>query len=525
MSDVQTDAAGVIGAGRAMLGIELGSTRIKACLIADDARTVLATGSSDWENRFEDRLWTYSLADVTTGLQHAYAQLVEDAGVPIEALAGIGVSAMMHGYLAFDADGELLVPFRTWRNTSTARAAAELTDELGQNIPMRWSVAHLYQAVLDGEEHLPRLASITTLAGHVHRLLTGEDVLGIGDASGMFPIRGGGYDPELVARFDRLADGRVPPLVDLLPRVLPAGAPAGTLTENGAALLDPSGVLTAGALAAPPEGDAGTGMVATDSVAPREGNVSVGTSVFAMVVLEGPLTQVHHEIDLVTTPSGDSVAMVHCNNGASELGAWAAIFRRFAEAAGSPLDADRVFEVLFREAATGEPDAGGVLAYNLLSGEPVAGLEEGRPLVIRTPDSRMTLANLMRAQVYGVFGTLALGMRVLAGEGVRLERLLAHGGLFRTEGVAERFLAGALDVPVVTGETAAEGGAWGMAVLAAYAASGAATDLTTFLRERVFADAAFRTTDPDPDDVRAFAAYLKRYEAGLAIERTAITAL
>ncbi|MFD1721645.1 xylulokinase [Amnibacterium endophyticum] len=523
------DAADVISSGRAVLGIELGSTRIKACLIAEDARTVLATGAADWENRFVDRLWTYSLDDVTAGLQHAYADLAEDVehrhGVTLESLAGVGVSAMMHGYLAFDADGELLVPFRTWRNTSTGRAAAELTEAFGVNIPMRWSVAHLYQAVLDGEEHVGRVASITTLAGHVHRLLTGEDVLGVGDASGMFPIRDGAYDEDLLARFDALADGRVPPLAELLPAVLPAGRAAGTLTEDGAELLDPSGVLTAGAVAAPPEGDAGTGMVATDSVGPREGNVSVGTSVFAMVVLEGPLSSVHHEIDLVTTPAGDPVAMVHCNNGASELGAWAAMFRRFAEAAGTPLDADRVFEVLFREAAAGEADAGGVLAYNLLSGEPVAGLDEGRPLVVRTPDSRLTLANLMRAQVHGVFGTLALGMRVLAGEGVRVDRLLAHGGLFRTQGLAERFLAGALDVPVVTGETAAEGGAWGMAVLAAYAASGAETDLRTFLADRVFAGADFRTTRPEEADVRGFAAYLDRYEAGLALERAAVTAL
>jgi sugar (pentulose or hexulose) kinase len=525
------DAARIIDEGRAVLGIELGSTRIKTVLIGGDAGTVLASGNHDWENRFQDRMWTYSLDDVETGLQAAYRALADDVrarhGVDLAEVAATGVSAMMHGYLAFDGDGGLLVPFRTWRNTSTGAAAAELTELLGVNIPLRWSIAHLHQAVLDDEPHVPRIASITTLAGYVHRRLTGRDVLGVGDASGMFPIDAAthDYDEALLGRYDGLADGRVPALRTLLPEVLDAGADAGTLTPEGAAYLDPSGGLRPGAILCPPEGDAGTGMVATNSVAPRAGNVSVGTSVFAMVVLEGPLGAVHHELDLVTTPSGDPVAMVHCNNGASELGAWAALFGRFAEVAGTPLDADAVFGALFREALEGEADAGGLLAYNLLSGEPIAGLEEGRPMVVRTPDSRLTLANLMRAQIYGVFGALALGMRVLASEGVRLERMLAHGGLFRTEGVAERFLAGALDAPVALGETAAEGGAWGMAVLAAYTASGAETDLATYLRERVFADAAFRSVEPDPADVAAFAEYLERYRAGLAVERAAVDAL
>lgn len=524
-----TDAArDLIAGGGAVLGIELGSTRIKACLVGPGAE-VLATGGKDWENEFVDRRWTYSLDAVETGLQAAYAALVADVreryGVALESLAGIGVSAMMHGYLAFDADGELLVPFRTWRNTSTGPAAEALTELLGVNIPLRWSVAHLWQAVLDDEAHVPRIAAVTTLAGYVHRRLTGQHVLGAGDASGMFPIDAHDYDADLLARFDGLAAGRLPPLRALLPSVQVAGGEAGSLTEAGAAYLDPSGALRAGAVLAPPEGDAGTGMVATNSVAPREGNVSVGTSVFAMVVLEGPLGGVHHEIDLVTTPSGDPVAMVHCNNGASELGAWAGVFARFAEAVGTPIDADRVFEVLFQEALAGEGDAGGLLAYNLLAGEPIAGLVEGRPLVLRTPDSRLTLGNLMRAHIYGVFGTLALGMRVLAAEGVRLDRMLAHGGLFRTEGVGERFLAGALAAPVAVGETAAEGGAWGMAVLAAYTASGATQDLPAYLDEHVFADAVFRSVEPDPADVEAFAAYLERYRAGLAIERAAVESL
>ncbi len=533
MTDDEKAAAAraAIEGGRAVLGVELGSTRIKACLIGDDGGTVIATGAHDWENRFVDRRWTYSLEDVESGLQAAWADLAADAqrryGVTVTSLRALGVSAMMHGYLAFDADGGLLVPFRTWRNTSTGPAAAELSEAFGVNIPMRWSVAHLRQAVLDDEEHVSRIASITTLAGYVHRRLSGRDVLGVGDASGVFPIDSAthDYDEGMLARFDGLVDGRLPALRGLLPEVLDAGAAAGELTAEGAALLDPSGVLQAGAVLCPPEGDAGTGMVATNSVAPREGNISVGTSVFAMVVLEGPLAQQHHELDLVTTPSGEPVAMVHCNNGASELGAWAGLFTRFAAASGSDLDADAVFGVLFQEALAGEGDAGGLLAYNLLSGEPIAGLDEGRPLVVRTPDSRFTLANFMRAQIYGVFGTLALGMRVLAGEGVRLDRMLAHGGLFRTEGVAERFLAGALDAPVVVGETAAEGGAWGIAVLAAYTASGADSDLSTWLDEQVFAGAAFRTVEPQADDVAAFAAYLDRYSAGLAIERAAVEAL
>ena len=530
MSD--DSAAAVISAGRAILGIELGSTRIKAVLIDEDS-AVLASGGHDWENAFVDRRWTYPLEDVRAGLQAAYRDLADDVrrahGVEVASLAAVGVSAMMHGYLAFDADGGLLVPFRTWRNTTTGPAAAELTELFGVNIPMRWSIAHLHQAVLDGEEHVARIASLTTLAGYAHRLLSGSDVLGVGDASGMFPVDPvtHDYDAALLGRYDALVGDRVPGLAlrDLLPQVLVAGRPAGCVTPEGAAFLDPTGALQAGAVLCPPEGDASTGMVATDSVARRQGNVSAGTSVFAMVVLEGPLAHVHHEIDLVTTPSGDPVAMVHCNNGASELAAWAGLFGRFAEAAGSPLDADAVFAVLLHEALAGEGDAGGLLAYNLLAGEPVVGLDEGRPLVVRTPDSRLTLPNLMRAEVYGVFATLALGMRVLAAEGVRLDRMLAHGGLFRTAGVAERFLAAALDAPVAVGETAAEGGAWGAAVLAAYTASGADLDLPTFLRTRIFAEARFRVVEPVADDVVAFGAYLERYRAGLAVERAAVAAL
>ncbi|MCU1445689.1 xylulokinase [Cryobacterium sp.] len=535
-TDRQTAARDAILAGRASLGIELGSTRIKACLIGDTPSDVLAVGSHEWENAFVDRVWTYSLEEVWSGIQSAHAALLADVekqyGVRLTGYGAIGVSAMMHGYLAFDAAGELLVPFRTWRNTTTGPAAAELTELFGVNIPLRWSVAHLHQAVLDSEPHVPQLDFVTTLAGYVHWRLTGRKVLGVGDASGMFPIDAAtkDYDAELLARYDALVAESAPrlDLARLLPEVLVAGAPAGALTPAGAALLDPSGAVQPGAVLCPPEGDAGTGMVATCSVAPRTGNVSAGTSIFAMVVLEHPLASVHHELDLVTTPAGDPVAMVHCNNGASELAAWAGMFGRFATAAGTALDSDTVFDTLFREALVGDADAGGLLAYNHLAGEPIAGLTEGRPLFVRTPDSRLTLANFMRAQLYGVFGTLSLGMRVLADEGVELDAMFAHGGLFRTAGVAQRFLAGALNAPVSVAETASEGGAWGIAVLAAYTAAvsaGSDLDLDGYLRERVFGDAEFDTTPADPLDVAGFTAYLDRYAAGLAIERTAVDTL
>ncbi|WES63827.1 FGGY-family carbohydrate kinase [Microbacter sp. GSS18] len=527
-------SADAIAAGRTALGIELGSTRIKACLVdADDPTVVLAVGGHEWENRFEDRMWTYALDDVWSGLQAAYADLVEDAekrhGVRPTTFGAIGVSAMMHGYLAFDADDELLVPFRTWRNTTTGAAATELSGLFGVNIPLRWSIAHLHQAILDDEPHVPGIRFFTTLAGYVHWKLTGRKVLGVGDASGMFPIDSTArdYDDELIRRFDDLV--AVSPLAeglrDLLPEVLSAGAPAGSLTPEGAALLDPTGALASGIPLCPPEGDAGTGMVATGAVAPRTGNVSAGTSIFAMVVLERPLASVHHELDLVTTPAGDPVAMVHCNNGASELAAWAGMFTRFSAAAGTAMSSDAVFDVLFREALAGDADAGGLLAYNHLAGEPIAGLDEGRPLFVRTPDSAFTLANVMRAQLYGVFGTLALGMRVLDGEGVALDRMFAHGGMFRTAGVAQRFLAGALGAPVAVGDTAGEGGAWGIAVLAAYLPKAVDTDLSAYLDRSVFAEAAIEVRDPDPADVAGFATYLDRYRAGLAAERAAVEAL
>ena len=533
-TDERADAARMITTGRASLGIELGSTRIKACLVGPDG-TVLAEGSHEWENQFVDRMWTYSLDAVWTGLAECIADLQGDVarhGTRLTQVAALGVSAMMHGYLAFDADGELLVPFRTWRNTTTGPAAAELSALFGHNIPLRWSVAHLYQAILDDEPHVPRIASLTTLAGYVHRRLTGRHVLGVGDASGMFPIDPAtrGYDARMLAQLDGLVATRRPdlglaPIAELLPEVLVAGQEAGRLTEEGAALLDPTGTLRPGAPLCPPEGDAGTGMVATNAVAPRTGNVSVGTSIFAMVVLERPLERVHHELDVVTTPAGDLVAMVHCNNGASELGAWADLFGRFAAALGTPAGPDAVFGALLREALEGDADGGGLVAYNYLSGEPITGLVEGRPLFVRTPDSRLTLANFVRTQVYGAFATLSLGMRVLAGEGVGLDVLAAHGGLFRTAGVAQRLLAAAVGAPVAVARTASEGGPWGMAVLASYLDAAAEQDLGTYLASAVFAGADVDVVAPDPADVAGYAAFLERYEAGLAVERAATEAI
>jgi sugar (pentulose or hexulose) kinase len=536
---VQQDEAGdlrdAILRGRTALGIELGSTRIKACLIGPD-HAPIASGSHDWENQLVDGVWTYSLGAVWAGLQEAYADLVADVeqrhGVRPTTFGAIGVSAMMHGYLAFDADDELLVPFRTWRNTSTGPAAAELTELFGYNIPLRWSVAHLYQAILDDEPHVPQIAHLTTLAGYVHWRLTGRSVLGVGDASGMFPVDPATkqYDARMLEQLDGLVSARRPgfKVAELLPEVLVAGQEAGRLTAEGAALLDRSGTLQPGVPLCPPEGDAGTGMVATNSVAPRTGNISAGTSIFAMVVLERPLATVHHEVDLVTTPAGDLVAMVHCNNGASELGAWAEMFGEFARTLGQPATADDVFGALFRSALEGEADGGGLLAYNYLAGEPITGLEAGRPLVVRTPGSRLTLANFMRTQIYGAFGTLALGMRVLAGEDVAIDAMFAHGGIFRTEGVAQRLLAAAVGAPVAVGETASEGGAWGIAVLAAYARAAGEPDapsLGAYLDQHVFADAALDVVEPDADDLAGFAAYLERYAAGLAVERAAVEAI
>ncbi|OII14395.1 xylulokinase [Curtobacterium sp. MCBA15_008] len=524
--------------GRTTLGIELGSTRIKACLVDEDL-VPIAAGSHEWENEFVNGRWTYSLDAVETGLRAAYAALVADVeaqyGVTPTTFRAAGVSAMMHGYLAFDAEDDLLVPFRTWRNTSTGPAAERLSDALGFNIPLRWSVAHLYQAVLDDEPHVPQIAGITTLAGYVHRRLTGRDVLGVGDASGVFPIdsspadSGPGdpgtrdFDTEMLAVTQDLLGDAVPDLRALLPEVLVAGDDAGTLTPEGAAWLDPTGSLRPGVPLCPPEGDAGTGMVATNAVAPRTGNVSVGTSIFAMVVLEQPLGSAHEELDVVTTPSGDAVAMVHCNNGASEIASWARVFGRFAEASGSPMATDDVFRVLLDEAEHADPDAGGLLSFNYLAGEPVTHVEDGRPLLLRTPDARFTLGNLVRSEVHGAFATLAIGMDVLHGEQVQVDRMTAHGGLFRTPGAPQQLLAAALRVPVALEETAGEGGAWGIAVLAAYLEH-TEHHLADFLADSVFGGDTVHVADPEPRDVEGFQTYLGRYRAALPVQTVAAAA-
>ena len=455
MSDVTAETRAAITEGRTALGIELGSTRIKAVLIGPD-HAPLAVGSHDWENQFVDRLWTYSLEAVWSGIQQCYAGLAQEArqryDVELTSVGSLGVSAMMHGYLAVDSEGELLTPFRTWRNTNTGAAAEQLSTLFGYNIPHRWSVAHLFQAVLNKEDHVASIDYLTTLAGYVHWRLTGEKVLGVGDASGMFPIdiATGDYDATMLAQFDQLAaeTGVELRLADLLPTIRSAGEPAGELTDEGAKLLDPTGRLQPGIVMCPPEGDAGTGMVATNSVAPRTGNVSAGTSIFAMVVLEHELSRVHRELDLVTTPAGDLVAMVHCNNGASELNAWVGLFAEFASALGVDADISTVFETLFTSALRGAPDGGGLMAYNYLSGEPITELDEGRPLFLRSPDSAFKLADFMRVQLFAALATLRIGMDVLQkDEGVRLDRMFAHGGLFKTKGVAQGFLAAAIDTP------------------------------------------------------------------------------
>jgi sugar (pentulose or hexulose) kinase len=526
-----TDAREAIIEGRTALGIELGSTRIKAVLTGPD-HAPIAVGNHDWENQFIDRVWTYSLDAVWAGLQHCYADLAEQVrqryDVELQTVGALGVSAMMHGYLALDSDDVLLTPFRTWRNTNTGEAAERLSDLFGHNIPHRWSVAHLYQAILNGEDHVGRIGHLTTLAGYVHWRLTGERVLGIGDASGMFPIdiTTGGYDARMLAQFDQLAadNGTELRLASLLPAIRLAGESAGQLTPAGAELLDPTGRLRPGVPMCPPEGDAGTGMVATNSIAPRTGNVSAGTSIFAMVVLERELSRMHRELDLVTTPAGDLVAMVHCNNGASELNSWVGLFAEFAEALGTDVDSSTVFATLFTSALNGAPDCGGLLSYNYLSGEPITELEEGRPLFLRSPGSAFNLANFMRTHLSASLATLRIGMDVLQkAEGVRLDRMFAHGGLFKTKGVAQRFLAAAIDTPVSVGDVAAEGGAWGIAVLAAFRVARAPDQsLVEFLNSEVFAGSNLETAEPDPEDAAGFDAFIQRYVAALPVERAAV---
>ncbi len=511
--------------GKTFLGIEFGSTRIKASLI-DDTYAPIAGGSHAWENRLENGYWTYSIDDIRDGLQKCYSDLKNDVknhyGVTLDVIGAIGISAMMHGYMPFDKDDNLLTPFRTWRNTTTEKAARELTELFGFNIPQRWSVAHLYQAILDNEAHVKNIAHITTLAGYIHFLLTGERVLGIGDASGIFPINGGGYDSEMLGKLDDILNEKKIGFktIDVLPRVMTAGERCGALTEQGALLLDPEGELKPGIPFCPPEGDAGTGMTATNAVLPKTGNISAGTSVFSMLVLEKPLSRVYPEIDVVTTPDGTPVAMVHCNNCCSELDAWIGVFGEFAELFGIAAEKSELYEKLYKKALGGDSDCGGVTAYNCLSGEPVIGVEDGRPMYFRTPDSKMTLANFMRAELYSAFAALSHGMDILfERENVTADTFTGHGGLFKVEGAAQQILSDALNTPVSVMKTAGEGGAWGMALLAAYSVNGGNMALADWLEASVFKDMGKRTVLPNEKGTHGFAEYMKRYTNGLDAER------
>jgi sugar (pentulose or hexulose) kinase len=521
---------GGIDLAKTYLGIELGSTRIKAVLIGEDFAPV-ASGGHDWENRFENGLWTYRLEDVFEGLAASVKNLNEDLlkkhGKKLETVGGIGVSAMMHGYLVFDKNMKQLAEFRTWRNTCTGEAAGQLTEEFGVNIPQRWGIAHFYQAMLNQESHVGDVAFLTPLAAYLHYRLTGRKVLGFNDASGMFPVdtAAKSYNARMVAQFEGLAKkkGYDVRLTELLPEILSAGEQAGTLTEEGARLLDPSGALKPGCPLCPPEGDAGTGMVATNAVKERTGNVSAGTSIFAMVVLEKDISKVYPEIDMITTPAGKPVAMVHCNNCTSDLDAWAKLFMETAELMGAKPSKPALYDALYEEALKADTDVGGLLSYNYLSGEHTTGFEEGRPLFARLPDSRLTLANFMRALIFSTMASLKLGMDILTEkEKVKLDKLLGHGGLFKTEGVGQRLMSAALDVPVAVMSSAGEGGAWGIALLAAHAAGYGSMTLEDFLEEKVFADAKGSSAEPEKALQESFAAYIARYSAGLPIERAAV---
>ena len=503
-----------IEAGKATMGIEFGSTRIKAVLI-DDAFQVIAQGAHDWENQLVDGVWSYSMEAIERGVRDAYARCAADVeakyGVKLTRLAALGISGMMHGYLPFDAEGKLLVPFRTWRNVMTAQAAAELSSLFQFNIPQRWSIAHYYQAILNKEPHVGAVRWLTTLAGYVHYRLTGENVMGVGEASGMFPIdpATGDYNARMLAAFDAKVGGE---LKSKLPRVLKAGERAGTLTARGAAWLDPTGTLQPGAVMAPPEGDAGTGMVATNAVAPKTGNVSAGTSIFAMVVLEQAMKGYYPEIDVVTTPAGSEVAMVHCNNCTNEINAWAELFKGvFTQRAGGP----NIYGTLFNESLKGDADCGGVVVVPFLSGEPVTGVADALLKVVRQPDSKFTLANFFRAQIYSAFVSLKLGMDILAKENVTIDSLTGHGGIFKDKGIAQQYLADALNTSVTCLATAAEGGPWGMAVLAAYAASGAGEKLEDYLAHKVFARAATETLAPTAAGVAGFNRYAENFKKAI----------
>lgn len=529
-----TDIRNAIENGKTALGIEFGSTRIKAVLIGAD-HTPLVSGSHEWENRYENGVWTYSLDDVWTGLQACLrdlrAAVQAQYNVSLRTVGAIGFSGMMHGYMPFDQAGNLLVPFRTWRNTITGQAAAQLTELFQFNIPQRWSVAHLWQAILNKEPHVRDIHHLTTLAGYVHWKLTGQQVMGIGEASGMFPVDSAtnDYDARKIEQFNALLAAENLPwrLPDILPKVLVAGEAAGALTAEGARLLDPSGELQPGIPFCPPEGDAGTGMVATNSVAERTGNVSAGTSVFAMIVLEKALSQLYPEIDMVTTPTGKPVAMVHSNNCTSDLNAWIDLIQEAVAALGVSVSESQLYETLYKQALAGDPDGGGLLAYNYVSGEHITHMEEGRPLFVRTPNSRFTLANFMRTHLFASVGALRIGLDILfEREQVQIDQILGHGGFFKTKEVGQRIMAAAMNVPVSVMETAGEGGAWGIALLAAYMLyKGTNESLESYLAEKVFAGQNAVTLAPDARDVKGFAAFMQRYQQGLVIERAAVESL
>ncbi len=520
--------------GNAVLGIEMGSTRIKAVLI-DEKHNPIAQGSHGWENRLENGIWTYHMEDVWIGLQDAYKNLKTDVfekyGVKLTKLKAIGFSAMMHGYLPFDKEGKQLAEFRTWRNTITENASSELTKLFNFNIPQRWSIAHLYQSVINGESHVSDIDFLTTLEGYVHWMLTGEKVIGIGEAAGMFPIDStkNCYDEQMVAEFDaKIKDkGYGWKLLDILPKILVAGEEAGNLTAKGALLLDPTGELEAGIPLCPPEGDAGTGMVATNSVAAKTGNISAGTSIFGMVVLDKALSDVYTEIDMVTTPTGKPVAMVHCNTCTSDLDAFVKLFSEVIANSGVQVNKSALYDMLYVEALKGDPDCNGIISFNYYSGEPVTDTVEGRPLLVRMPDSKFTLANFMRAQLYGTMATLRLGMNILfKKENVQIDKLLGHGGLFKTPVVGQKLMAAAMHTPVAVMETAGEGGAWGIALLAAYMVNKADNEtLEDYLENRVFADYKASVIEPDPEDVEGFNKYISKYESAIAVEKSAIANL
>ncbi len=528
---MKSDAKSTIETGKAILGIELGSTRIKAVLI-DQENKPIAQGNHTWENQLVDGLWTYSIEAIWSGLQDCYADLRSNVknlyGIEIENLAAIGVSAMMHGYMPFNAKEEILVPFRTWRNTNTGRAAAALSDLFVYNIPLRWSISHLYQAILDNEAHVKDIDFLTTLAGYVHWQLTGEKVLGIGDASGMLPIDPitHNYSAEMVAKFDKLiAPNRYSwTLQDILPKVLSAGESAGVLTPEGSKRLDASGHLKAGIPVCPPEGDAGTGMVATNAVKQRTGNVSAGTSSFSMIVLEKELSKPYEMIDMVTTPDGSLVAMVHCNNCTSDLNAWVNLFKEYQELLGIPVDMNEIYSKLYNIALTGDTDCGGLLSYNYISGEPVTGLAEGRPLFVRSANDKFNLANFMRSHLYASVGVLKIGNDILFNEEkIKVDRITGHGGLFKTKGVGQRILAAAINSPISVMETAGEGGAWGIALLGSYLVNNEKKQsLADFLDEKVFVGDAGIEVSPTAEDVAGFNTYIENYKAGLPIEEAAV---